>query len=285
MRNRKVTMEEAYPGMISGDGIFSDLQQEGVPWASANVAQALDVAYYARSAGRLGGPYVTKLMGDQEALTSQQRATIAHMLSVVFGVKWTKLWDTAEVEYDPIENYRMVETETSTGSRSDQATRTGTVGDSGTSAVAHTGTVSRSGTERTQGTIDYDKSETSTGTNTDSVFGFNSTGAVPSDSGTASATRTNDDSETHDMTTTDSTTDTMNNTDTTTSSNTQTRNLSDSSEGETSTERELTRSGNIGVTTSQQMLQSERELWSWSYFDVVFQDIDRTLCLSVYTTN
>lgn len=45
----------------------------------------------------------------------------------------------------------------------------------------------------------------------------------------------------------------------------------------------LTRSGNIGVTTSQQMLQSERDLWKWNFFrDVVFPDLDRILTLQIY---
>lgn len=45
----------------------------------------------------------------------------------------------------------------------------------------------------------------------------------------------------------------------------------------------LTRSGNIGVTTSQQMIQSERDLWIWNFFrDVVFKDLDKVLALSIY---
>lgn len=45
----------------------------------------------------------------------------------------------------------------------------------------------------------------------------------------------------------------------------------------------LTRSGNIGVTTSQQMLQSERDLWKWNFFrDVVFPDLDQILTLRIY---
>ena len=49
-----------------------------------------------------------------------------------------------------------------------------------------------------------------------------------------------------------------------------------------SIERELNRSGNIGVTTSQQMIESERELYLWKFFDVVFADIDKILTLKVY---
>ena len=45
----------------------------------------------------------------------------------------------------------------------------------------------------------------------------------------------------------------------------------------------LTRSGNIGVTTSQQMVESERKLWLWNFFDdVVYPDIDRILTINMY---
>lgn len=44
----------------------------------------------------------------------------------------------------------------------------------------------------------------------------------------------------------------------------------------------IRRSGNIGVTTTQQMLSSERELWMWNFFDQVYRDIDTVLALSVY---
>lgn len=48
-------------------------------------------------------------------------------------------------------------------------------------------------------------------------------------------------------------------------------------------DRELTRHGNIGVTTSQQMLQSDIDLWVWNYFnDVVFPDIDRVITIPIY---
>lgn len=46
--------------------------------------------------------------------------------------------------------------------------------------------------------------------------------------------------------------------------------------------RTLKRSGNIGVTTSQQMLQSERDLWTWVFFDEVFRNLDSVLAIEVY---
>lgn len=46
--------------------------------------------------------------------------------------------------------------------------------------------------------------------------------------------------------------------------------------------RELTRSGNIGVTTSQQMLQSELDLRKWNFADMLYQDVDSICTLSIY---
>ena len=48
-------------------------------------------------------------------------------------------------------------------------------------------------------------------------------------------------------------------------------------------EYEFTRYGNIGVTTSQQMIEAERRIKMYEYFnEVVFPDIDNQLVLSVY---
>lgn len=58
--------------------------------------------------------------------------------------------------------------------------------------------------------------------------------------------------------------------------------VTDSSTGKEDIER--TRSGNIGVTTTQQMLQQEFELWKWNFFTQVFEDCDKYLCLSVCST-
>jgi hypothetical protein len=68
----------------------------------------------------------------------------------------------------------------------------------------------------------------------------------------------------------------------------QTKNLHDSktsdrnlagAEDET---EQVHRAGNIGVTTTQQMIQQERELWIWNYFDQVFTDLDNELALAFH---
>jgi len=47
-------------------------------------------------------------------------------------------------------------------------------------------------------------------------------------------------------------------------------------------DRSLTRSGNIGVTTTQQMIESEREVAMFNFFETVFADIDKYLALKIY---
>ena len=49
-----------------------------------------------------------------------------------------------------------------------------------------------------------------------------------------------------------------------------------------SQDRTLSRHGNIGVTTSQQMINSEIELWQWNFFSEVFKDIDKILTIQTY---
>ena len=95
-------------------------------------------------------------------------------------------------------------------------------------------------------------------TNTNQLWGYNSQDAVNSDKQIVDSTQ--------DVSSNVNTTIKNNDTDTKTINGTRT----------------LTRSGNIGVTTSQQMIESERELWMWNFFDIVFADLDNILVLKVY---
>ena len=54
-------------------------------------------------------------------------------------------------------------------------------------------------------------------------------------------------------------------------------------ESNTSSERTFTRSGNIGVTTSQQMAQSEISLWSnFNIYNEIVKDVISQVCRMVY---
>lgn len=67
-----------------------------------------------------------------------------------------------------------------------------------------------------------------------------------------------------------------------------TRNMSDAlvhghivTNSGTDTER-TTRSGNIGVTTSQQMAESSLQLWKWNFFYDIFRDVDSIFTITTY---
>ena len=185
-------------------------------------------------------------------------STIGADIAAKFALNWEKLAATLEAEYDPISNYDMTETFSETGSN------TGTVTDSG----SNTGTISHSGSFTHGERIVTD--ETTEAETANGVYGFNSAEASPSEESTGSTD--------HDATVTHSGSDST--------SDTETRNLSN---GNLRTDNlahtishTLQRSGNIGVTTSQQMLQSERDLWAWNFLDQVFTDIDSVLTCKIY---
>ena len=119
----------------------------------------------------------------------------------------------------------------------------------------HTGTSSEAGT------VTYDTEEVESGTDNHTISSsVSNTGTqAHATTGTDGVSKIHSSSDTGTVTRTHSGTDT------------DTRNYT------------LTRTGNIGVTTSQQMLESERNIRSWRYiYDRVFPDVDRVLTLSVY---
>lgn len=93
------------------------------------------------------------------------------------------------------------------------------------------------------------------GDNNSKVYAFNSDNAIPSNEGHAETSQT--------------------------SSGSVDDNYSDRTENETGT-RELVRSGNIGVTTTQQMLQQEIEIKKQNIYNIIYEDVDSLLCLDIY---
>lgn len=72
----------------------------------------------------------------------------------------------------------------------------------------------------------------------------------------------------------------------TTVNTTNTRNLTDTETGTDTTAgentRKLTRKGNIGTNTFQNLLQQERNLWMYNFFEQVFKDVDSVLTIPIY---
>ena len=326
---RHTRIREMYDNFLT-DNIMSDLLDYDVPWKDDVTLinpMFLDMGYAMQSAGKLITPIMHCFINydsdfNMVPMTDAQRHNVAGMVFTLYNVKWSKLYALLSVEYNPISNYDMTETETINRETDYDSTDTGTVtrvNDTNSSNTAtHTGTdtnvidtdttdmKTQSGTVTTA--IDEDSANTGTITDSgsrtvdDGMFGFNSSEAVDTDTSTETKgnTRTNNLSESKESTetvtrnlsdidtgTVDTTeTQTKNLTDTESgeidSTDTETRNLAGTNNGSEDTQRELNRSGNIGVTTTQQMMQSEIELWQWNFFKTVFDDIDKVCCLDIY---
>lgn len=300
LMNRK-TLNDVFPDWATGGGIFSVLQTFPVPWQDETIGESdlsasLDLEYHGNVSGdKLCSPLINKFMSG-EILTDAEKQVIATAIIAVCGVNWGEMWETLSYEYDPIENYSMTETmlddETvieygKTHTRTDNLNHAKTGTETQTPNTTDTRTPNTTDTE-TPNTTETHTPNTTTETDR-GVYGFNSVTDIPADTQTQTQTGTNTTTRTGTNTITHTGTDTL----TRTGQDTLTYNTNDVDTG-TQTDADtgsdthtrnytLTRSGNIGVTTSQMMIESQRNLWLWNFFrNVVFPDLDRVLTLRIY---
>lgn len=233
---------DAFPTWATG-ALFAALGEKYstfFPWASS----VLDTEYFGNHSGeKTISPLLSKLLMSEGADTVNTVIldTLTKIIKKRYEVTWGKLYAVMSAEYNPIENYSMVEEETPNITRTE------------TPNVTRIRNTSQKA----------DVVVTSSGSNAADVFGFNSSEPVPQAETNGSSTqRTQGDAE---------------------------NNVTDETEKEigtrTNTEtgnRKLTRSGNIGVTTSQQMIESEIALWQWNFFQTVYRDVDEILACPLY---
>lgn len=286
-----------------GKGIFATWgnAEADVPWKTDILSPAvLDLNYYGNHGNRYISPLVDCILGSSSQLTDANMLTIANAALTVYKQKWDRLYNTLSFEYNPIENYNMIETEESTGSKtiegesSDTLSRQATTGTTATKDI--TDTLTKAGTETLTkaGSEAHVVDEDTTGTVSDTqhIYGFNSSTAVPSGSGTGSSGGTKDSTDTLTFTNRTDTTSFNSRTDThvideddsstvTTQEGSGT-NATHSSSEESEGGRTLTRSGNIGTVTAQDMILQEREVALFEFFDIVFKDLDRFLTIDTY---
>ena len=230
---------------------------------------------------------------------------------------YTRLYNTTLLEYNPIENYSMTEEGTDTTSAS--GTKTDDLGAySDTTSGTDTTTITDAKTEKIGA---YDDSNTSTTTsdiaklttNTNNVTTNNGSETherkvAPFDSNTYSEQELNTDNFKDRKTVTETETIVSPHNDATTTrgtvtsgarENSYTTNTTDSfqhgmshdisarsnsytDESRGTTTHKFTRSGNVGVTTSQQMLESERDIAMFNFIGIVAHDIIKSICICIY---
>lgn len=250
-------------------GIFHYLQTLDVPWKEKNIDTHLDFFYHLNHSGnKITSPLIDSFIDETtHQISNTNIQELADIIYSLFGQTWARMWAVYNAEYNPINNYDM--TETFEESRETEYGKTQTRTDELTQTRTDELTETR--------TEDLTQVETpaQTKTTSESVYGFNSNDASPSrevsEQNGGTYTRDNDGTVTTE------------NTGTQTIDNTGTQTLEDSGTDTIETGHTLTRLGNIGVTTSQQMLQSEIDLWQWNFFNsVVFPNIDGVLTIALY---
>ena len=162
-----------------------------------------------------------------------------------YQINWKKLYDTTVLEYNPIENYDRMEDWTDT--------------DDETSTSARDNTRNTTNTVKSTSTNEVTNSVNVTDQNT----AFNA--------GLADHAKQITDGDT---------TENGNITNTETGKDTENENVNG---GRTGYHTRVGRAhGNIGVTTSQQMIQSERDLVIFNFYDVIAESFIENFCLMVY---
>lgn len=239
------------------NGIFHYLQLLDVPWQELNIENSLDVYYFLNRSGKKDtSPLIDYYINDG-VISELHKAEIATIIYDLFGKIWGRMWEVYNAEYNPINNYDMTE--------ESGDVKTIEYGKTDTNTLAHGRTDTRTDnlTQTDTPTTTQTKEENIFGFNDDTEEGSPANKSVITDGGQNVTANTG--TQTNVVTGTD--------TDTNVQSGVDTHRVTHS----------LTRSGNIGVTTTQQMLQSDIELWQWNFFkNVVMPNIDGVLTTMLY---
>lgn len=267
-------MIDVYSNYPTDGGVFSPMVS--APWVDTMPGTNLDIVYLDGHSGeRYCSNFINHRLNDSGVLSSDNRTLIANILWAMFGIQWTRIWATMKpVDYDPLTNYKMEET--LEGTESSTRTPDLTKGDTGT--VQTTGQYKRTPNLTRKGTGTVNDNGSATNTNQNGIWGFNSSTSVPSDMSDGTATIEN--TTTRDLTETETGTDTTERTNTDTYNRSYTETGTDTTAGTSS--RKLTRTGNIGTNTFQNLLQQERNLWMYNFFEQVFKDVDSVLTIPIY---
>lgn len=297
----KKTIVELFPTWLIDGCVLKNIESLNLvlPWAVDNIDNTLlDIDYIGRSGDKLSSPLIDKMLNDDEELSSEMFDTLSKLIYQKYIYNWTKQYEVLKMTYNPIHNYDGTETETITSndtgsmSESENSTKTmgGTITNQGTNNETHTGTTTNVVDENVSHTGTIGESGSNNSQDANNVYGFNSSTPVGDTTSSGSTSSQKTTTNNLDDDTNSTTTLTNNLSDNTTTSNTQTNNLTDTVESantqttsqEHNSTRTLEKGGNLGITTTQQMIEAELELRQKNFFDIVFKDIDSIMCLKVY---
>lgn len=304
-RDEYIRLSQVFPNGIIGNGIFSQL--DGMPWSGEVDGATLDIQYFGNISGdKIISPLLKKLLKEGETLDIVSLSNVVKIIKAMFSKSWESLYKAITADYNPIQNYDMTEESTDNEEINENGSNTGTQENARTYGKTVTDTVQYGKTQNNQTT--YGKTETDTITHgeiikTDDIDRETMTRKVSAFNETDPQTASIDDNEiSRDKTEAHSGddvhkivdggmdvlsakeggTDTHNIIDGGSDIDKRTDDLSHEVNTKRNLGHKLTRSGNIGVTTSQQMIESEIELRKQHFFNMVFRDVDSVLTIQIY---
>lgn len=186
--------------------------------------------------------FIQKDNDGEKYISSDDFLVIGSFINDKYKHKWNRMVNIAKLEYDPIHNYSDVMSESITDN--DDTTK------------------NDSGSVNEDNSFSKNEQRTNTGNEENSIYGFNSSSAVPSKESEASLTYGSNISVSEDK-------------DKTISNET-------TSERDYTRSRSVSHSGNIGNLSYQNLINQEIELWKWSIVDQVVSDVADVLTLNIY---
>lgn len=248
--NSAKNLRTYFPNYLADDALFTKMATLGAPW-TREIGQDMDDAYFTMYSGiKNPSEFVTlHLNPDTEIANS---FTIARIIYGIYGDNWTRLWEAFKTEYIPIDNYNVKETTVRSQTNDRNINKT----------------ITDSSTQDDTTITTYGEQIDTTANANDYTHGFNSSEKVP--------TGVREETGTEGHSGTDSVTDKQ------VISSTTNDDTTDNDEENENIER--TRQGNIGQNSYQDLLSQEFELWRWNFFTRVFEDVDKFLVLSVYSS-
>ena len=186
---------------------------------------------------------------------------------------WNRLYASTQFEYNPIENYNRYEEGSNDGGGSTTHSGTDTTGKTET----HTGT------DRRVIDKDWTGTDTTAGTSKSGhwIAGYDAPTPTAQDDGLFKQTRDEGESEsTVTYNSSEDTTDALTHGESITGSGTITHGEKVITTNEGS--HELHAHGNIGVTTTQELIKEEREVDRFNVYDIIIEDFKMRFCILVY---
>ena len=275
---------------LLGQGIFTALNDLNVPWRDENVASLLDMEYYTTFGNRQTSPLVDYLIGDKEHLSTEDTQKLAHIIFNKFSENWNRIDLAFSKEYNPIWNKDGTETttvensaKTTTYEKGNQTNRTTKGEQINTNGYGEGQTTESQGATKT--TNEYGQDKTTTENKT---AAFNSSTYQDDTQATETKVGKTDTIKTDAVT---NTTTEKAKTDTITEGQredtfTDGARTDTTQEGETTQTTTYSFGGNIGVTTTQELLTAEFDMREkYNFFDIIFRNVDSILSCGYYLTD